>query len=197
MRDRKGGFTLLELMLCIAVILILCALLLPALSRCREAGGRVRCESQIRQLGLALLGYASANDDLLPHEDNGDTQPPFGCGWYEVLDATPGDRRCLQCAGLSVDPTWRSYKMNSLLEEGGMDFRSLGSIADPSRTLLAFDGRIDNAGVRRLPKGTWDLAAPRHGEGTTCLFCDGHVAWRPSCFDASGWDGPGDVVWEP
>ena len=197
MKGARGGFTLLELMVCVAIILVLCALFLPVLSRCREAAGRVRCQSQIRQLGLALLGYASVHDDFLPHEDNGDTQPPFSCGWYEVLDATLGDRRCLQCGSLSVDPTWRSYKMNSLLEEGGMDFRNLGSIEDPSRTVLAFDGRVDNPGVRRLPKGTWDLAAPRHGEGTVCLFCDGHVAWISSRFDTAGWADPGSLVWRP
>ncbi len=195
------GFTLMELLASMAVVLALSALLLPAAARAREAARRVRCQSQLRQLGIAFQGYAADFDGFLPHEDNGDTLPPFGCGWYEVLTPYLGRRApsldCRQCPSLSVDPSWRSYKMNGLLEEGAVVFRSLDSIRDSARTVLAFDGRVDNAGLRSLPKGDWDSAAPRHGEGTGCLFCDGHVAWLKARFDASGWASAGQATWRP
>lgn len=196
-RRGASGFTLVELMAAMAVVLLLVALLLPAVARARQAAGRVQCLSGLRQLGIALAAYAAQHDDLLPHEDDGDSLPPFGCGWYEVLDATLGDRRCLQCPGLTVDPSWRSYKMNALLEEGPVHFLSLSSVENPSRTVLAFDGRIDNAGVRRQPKGDWDMAASRHGSGTSVLFCDGRVQWVKGRFDTAGWQDAGGLAWRP
>ena len=197
----RRGFTLLELMAAVAVVLLLLSLLLPTLAKAREAARRTQCKSQLHQLGLAFTTYAADFDDFLPHEDNGDSQPPFGCGWYEVLTPYLGPQGrqgdCRQCPALSVNPSWRSYKMNSLLEEGAADFIPLSGIPDPARTPLAFDGRVDNAGLRTLPKGDWDSAASRHGPGTCLLFCDGHVAWLPARFDGAGWDGPGDVDWRP
>ncbi len=59
---RLSRFTLLELLVVIAIIAILAALLLPALGTAREAGRRINCVSNIRQLLIANTGYADEND---------------------------------------------------------------------------------------------------------------------------------------
>src|SRR5690349_9747982 len=69
MRSRMRGFTLIELLVVIAIIAVLIALLLPAVQAAREAARRAQCVNNLKQLGLAIHNYVSAND----------TVPPSGC----------------------------------------------------------------------------------------------------------------------
>tara|TARA_R110001592_G_scaffold36239_1_gene122166 strand:+ start:561 stop:1406 length:846 start_codon:yes stop_codon:yes gene_type:complete len=57
--NKQRGFTLIELLVVVAIISILAAMLLPALSRAREAARRVSCGSNLRQMGLAFKMYAN------------------------------------------------------------------------------------------------------------------------------------------
>ncbi|HEW78352.1 MAG TPA: type II secretion system protein, partial [Phycisphaerales bacterium] len=60
-KDNKA-FTLIELLVVIAVIALLMGILMPALTAARSQGRGVVCRSNIRQLLLANIGYASEND---------------------------------------------------------------------------------------------------------------------------------------
>ena len=60
------GFTLIELLVVIAIIAVLIALLLPAVQAAREAARRSSCVNNMKQLGIGLHNYISANDSLPP-----------------------------------------------------------------------------------------------------------------------------------
>ena len=82
-RRRNRGFTLIELLVVIAIIGILAALLLPSLARAKQSAYRIKCVSNLKQLGTAIEMYTSDHDDRLPG--------PVWQGLYDTyFDDSPG-----------------------------------------------------------------------------------------------------------
>ena len=79
----EGGFTLIELLIVIAIIALLMAILIPALNKAKEHGKRAACLSNLKQLTMAWMMYAQANDDKL------------------VNGAARGGDSCMACNGIS------------------------------------------------------------------------------------------------
>ena len=101
----KVGFTLVELLVVISIIALLMAILLPALAKAREQGKRIVCLSNLKQLTLAWMNYASAYNDKLVNGANGDT-PGNGGACPAGIGCTSGSN----CAAKlpSTDPWNRS-----------------------------------------------------------------------------------------
>jgi prepilin-type N-terminal cleavage/methylation domain-containing protein len=63
--QKKKAFTLIELLVVIAIIALLLSILTPALNQVKDRARRILCGNALRQWGIALAAYNSANDDLM------------------------------------------------------------------------------------------------------------------------------------
>ena len=96
-RRQHSAFTLIELLVVISIIVLLMALLLPALARAKEAARRTASLSNTHQINISFQGYGADHDDALPPCQSGTSAAgtfqiaqPLEYGEHQVQDGDTG-----------------------------------------------------------------------------------------------------------
>lgn len=131
--ERTRAFTLVELLVVIAIIGILVALLLPAVQAAREAARRTQCNSQLKQLGLAIQNY---HDTLGQFPKGRSSTNEFGVAWsYEILPQI--EEQSLHDAYVASEPVHSDVNAIAMRTP-------IAGYACPSRRPAAADRNFDN-----------------------------------------------------
>lgn len=190
---RRGAFTLVELLVALAIISILAALLLPVLGKTRARAQGIVCLANFRQWGLATQLYVTDHDDFLPPDGTPNpSDNATNSGWYIQLPAQLGLPRYHDMAwrtNAEADPgrsAWicpanrrRSngrnlfhYCLNQYVSGTGTDNRParISSIPRPAVTVWLFD-------TKNLPAVGYEgfVHTNLHSRGAQMNFLDGHA----------------------
>jgi prepilin-type N-terminal cleavage/methylation domain-containing protein len=191
-----GGFSLLELILAVVVIGLLACLAIPAVRTAREKAERGADVSHLRQIGVALLGFAAENRNQFPVAAGkiglGETSPVTGAGpWTEqILPYLSGNTNVFRSRrSPSADspgtfsPGYFLGARPAMAADHRFGSANLLRMEAPSQTVLA--GTVGSAGMFR--SGDWDKddytqspafdgnRRPRLTHPVAILFADGHV----------------------
>jgi prepilin-type processing-associated H-X9-DG protein/prepilin-type N-terminal cleavage/methylation domain-containing protein len=193
MKNNRYGFTLLEILVCIGIIALLSAIVVPVTTKVREKSRQATCTSNLHQWSLAFNAYVQDNDSCYPSERHWinekafDTNKIVACPSFTCVETTGND-----CRGRYLS---KGYSYNGFLSFAVENTNSglpEPRIAYTTTTILLMDGYyprghniFGNTELAKILDQEKDdpevgLVWRRHQGGGNVLFCDGHVKWlRP------------------
>jgi prepilin-type N-terminal cleavage/methylation domain-containing protein len=123
MKRRKKGFTLIELMIVIAIIAILAAVLVPNFMRAREASRLTACKSNLKSLSTAMETYSNDFDGMYPGGTQGGEIANAGDPTEDDDDTAGASSLRQNYVGKRVTcPTARSTNYTIVIGTGGIEY---------------------------------------------------------------------------
>jgi len=172
MRRRRQGFTLLELLVTMALFGCLAGLVMPAGTRLKARAAAVRCAGNLRQIGTATTLYAAEHEQTLPAVEPWPSKPVYSSDYgaqslaealgpygvtHELLRCpsdTPGGYFLQEGSSYQWFPGANKARLAALDQSPGVP----PGAGTPSKLMIAFD------------------YSAVHGKLSNVLFADGHVA---------------------
>jgi prepilin-type processing-associated H-X9-DG protein len=189
-------FTLVEILVCIAILALLIGILFPVLSNSKQNAYKTTCASNLRAVGQAIRVYTDDNDGMWPSDKlwqfwNQTASPKLASC---PLTVVPPEKQAEMDArgrvtGYAYNQGLSFWNTNVSTVDGELRLSEAPThdrdILYPAVTVAFFDASFDrvfayapdpNAGVTPYPYDAqhgWE----RHNGGANYLFCDGHVKW--------------------
>lgn len=166
---RDKGFTLLELLIVIAIIALLAAILFPVFARARENARRSSCQSNLKQIGLGVIQYLQDNDGRFSNVDvayyapypdwlGDETKQCYSGGncqyrWQEFLRPYVKSMEIMLCPSRRGNSVHRAnYGANHAVVNTA---RHEAQLAMPAATLVALDWSTFQARPDLLAQDYW------------------------------------------
>jgi len=185
---KSRGFTVIELLIIVIIVAVLVCIVIPAIFAAKQKTRQIIYVNNLRQLFRAFEQYTNNNNGLLSRPNNSGTSKDGTkiCNaevWFKAVDRyltvsqPPSERDEIsleeRLLHVKQDPVFkmvspskqdrtRSIKMNQNLVPDSECQRYIETIEYPAKTVLLFDGRINNDGVADNFEGSYGSVTQRH-----------------------------------
>jgi len=191
-----AGFTLVELLVVVAIIAILAGLLLPAVAQAKARGKGAGCLNNLRQIGLATQMYADENESYPPAWISSTTR------WMDLLKPMLPKQSGVYLCPADTQRLAVAWDTNIFLSYGINTFRfddqahcfwygvKANAVPRPSGTIIFADctpGKYYCGGGSAFKEPVVDVDYRHPKRGFVAVFCDGHVEIKTKT-QQSDWD---------
>lgn len=180
---KRNGFTWIELLVVLGVLLLIAAILFPVFARSRENPHKGSCQSNLKQIGLGFKQYTQDYDDEFPLYNVGNVGSTSSGSytvthWVQSLQGYTKSIQIFQC------PTENNQIGTDYYYSRIVSGKLEKTFKHPENTILLTEGtdtsQCDLAtAIAPITDGT-PPAFARHLEGSNYAFVDGHVKWLQS-----------------